>query len=172
MKCPRCQKDNAFATESYESIEIDRCRSCKGVWLDEGELVKIVQTKDKKFSDALVQQAIETAFAGIPANEADSKELCPKCSRPMMALNYAYSSGFIIDKCPAAHGVWLDHNELEKVQMHHEHSDKEMTTNRAQWETLVANVEHKKTSQAGRLPSGEVRPIKYLIDKIIEIFGD
>ena len=44
MNCPKC--DNvALKAETYESVEIDRCPQCKGTWLDDGEIIKIIRTK-------------------------------------------------------------------------------------------------------------------------------
>lgn len=41
MKCPRC--DLVLAIADRQGIEIDYCPQCRGVWLDRGELDKIVE---------------------------------------------------------------------------------------------------------------------------------
>lgn len=41
MKCPTCQV-NLSMTER-NGIEIDYCPECRGVWLDKGELDKIIE---------------------------------------------------------------------------------------------------------------------------------
>lgn len=41
MICPRCGA--TLSIGSREGIEIDYCTSCRGVWLDAGELDKIVE---------------------------------------------------------------------------------------------------------------------------------
>ena len=41
MQCPVC--DVTLAISSRESIEIDHCPQCRGVWLDRGELDKIIE---------------------------------------------------------------------------------------------------------------------------------
>lgn len=41
MQCPNCQID-LHMTERY-SVEIDYCPRCRGVWLDRGELDKIIE---------------------------------------------------------------------------------------------------------------------------------
>ncbi|MFC0400828.1 zf-TFIIB domain-containing protein [Paraburkholderia rhizosphaerae] len=41
MKCPVCKTPDLLMTER-QSIEIDYCPSCRGVWLDRGELDKLV----------------------------------------------------------------------------------------------------------------------------------
>ncbi len=41
MKCPVCQVELKIADRS--GIEIDYCPTCRGVWLDRGELDKIIE---------------------------------------------------------------------------------------------------------------------------------
>lgn len=41
MNCPHCHV--ALSMSSREGIEIDYCPQCRGVWLDRGELDKIIE---------------------------------------------------------------------------------------------------------------------------------
>ena len=40
MQCPRCQLE--LEERDREGVVIDVCRSCRGVWLDRGELEKLI----------------------------------------------------------------------------------------------------------------------------------
>jgi Zn-finger nucleic acid-binding protein len=42
MKCPNCKDVNLVMTDR-NGIEIDYCPECRGVWLDRGELDKIIE---------------------------------------------------------------------------------------------------------------------------------
>jgi uncharacterized protein len=42
MKCPVCKDVNLIISER-QGVEIDYCPSCRGVWLDRGELDKILE---------------------------------------------------------------------------------------------------------------------------------
>ena len=42
MKCPVCP-DATLLMSDRQGVEIDYCPSCRGVWLDRGELDKLVQ---------------------------------------------------------------------------------------------------------------------------------
>ena len=42
MKCPIC-KDPDLKMADRQGIEIDYCPSCRGVWLDRGELDKLIE---------------------------------------------------------------------------------------------------------------------------------
>ena len=41
MKCPNCNTNLAIADRS--GVEIDYCPDCRGIWLDRGELDKIIE---------------------------------------------------------------------------------------------------------------------------------
>jgi Zn-finger nucleic acid-binding protein len=42
MKCPVCKEPELIMSER-QGIEIDYCPGCRGIWLDRGELDKIVE---------------------------------------------------------------------------------------------------------------------------------
>ena len=42
MKCPVCANVNLVMSER-QGVEIDYCPECRGVWLDRGELDKIIE---------------------------------------------------------------------------------------------------------------------------------
>jgi uncharacterized protein len=42
MKCPACKEPDLVMSER-QGVEIDYCPTCRGVWLDRGELDKIIE---------------------------------------------------------------------------------------------------------------------------------
>lgn len=50
MKCPACKDDITLSMSERNGIEIDYCPSCRGVWLDRGELDKIIEKSLNKNS--------------------------------------------------------------------------------------------------------------------------
>lgn len=42
MKCPACREVNLVMSER-KGVEIDYCPDCRGIWLDRGELDKIIE---------------------------------------------------------------------------------------------------------------------------------
>ncbi|MCM2279851.1 MAG: zf-TFIIB domain-containing protein [Oligoflexia bacterium] len=166
MKCPKCSA--ALEAERYESVQIDRCRKCQGTWLDEGELLTILQTKEAQFSSALIKQAIHHAFAGLEKQEPGPSRMCPKCAEGMQTVNYGYDSGIVIDRCPGAHGVWLDGQELEKLQARHEHWERETDANRAEWLKLLKKAEQNPGGGSGPRSAA---PGGYLLGIIRKLLG-
>jgi Zn-finger nucleic acid-binding protein len=58
MKCPVCTTVNLVMSER-QGVEIDYCPECRGVWLDRGELDKIIARSDDQH-DSRLQQAPAT----------------------------------------------------------------------------------------------------------------
>lgn len=48
MKCPNC--DQVLQISERQNIEIDYCPSCRGVWLDKGELDKIIDFSNQQLT--------------------------------------------------------------------------------------------------------------------------
>lgn len=46
MHCPKCGEE--LQAVHYGEIEIDRCFGCSGLWLDDGELEKLVEQDAKQ----------------------------------------------------------------------------------------------------------------------------
>ena len=42
MLCPNCKTEN-LVTSEHQNVQIDHCPRCRGVWLDRGELEKLLQ---------------------------------------------------------------------------------------------------------------------------------
>ncbi len=49
MKCPVCTTVNLVMTDR-QGVEIDYCPECRGVWLDRGELDKILERSSSQAS--------------------------------------------------------------------------------------------------------------------------
>lgn len=49
MKCPSCSETLLMSEKN--GIEIDYCPNCRGIWLDRGELDKIIERSTTHYSD-------------------------------------------------------------------------------------------------------------------------
>jgi Zn-finger nucleic acid-binding protein len=52
MKCPTCPETTLTMTER-QGIEIDYCPQCRGVWLDRGELDKLIEKSTSPISQSI-----------------------------------------------------------------------------------------------------------------------
>jgi uncharacterized protein len=48
MNCPRCANTQLLMADR-QGIEIDYCPQCRGVWLDRGELDKIIERSSSEY---------------------------------------------------------------------------------------------------------------------------
>ena len=51
MKCPVC-KDVTLLMSEKRGVEIDYCPECRGIWLDRGELEKLIEKEEKTYQEA------------------------------------------------------------------------------------------------------------------------
>ncbi len=78
MDCPICH-DVALVTSERQGIEIDYCPTCRGVWLDRGELDKIIERTQSTTSNITIpsissqkDEDYEVIYEG-PGEKLDSK---------------------------------------------------------------------------------------------------
>jgi Zn-finger nucleic acid-binding protein len=69
MKCPICSDTNLVMTDR-QGIEIDYCPTCRGVWLDRGEL------------DKIIDRAAPAAPAAAPASPPPPPVAAPQYQQP------------------------------------------------------------------------------------------
>lgn len=72
MNCPICKTVSLVMSER-QGIEIDYCPQCRGVWLDRGELDKIID-RSATAAPAPRPEASPAPFAGQPAPSHQSHQ--------------------------------------------------------------------------------------------------
>ncbi|MGW8185313.1 MAG: TFIIB-type zinc ribbon-containing protein [Candidatus Moraniibacteriota bacterium] len=61
MKCPICEID--LMMTDRQGVEIDYCSKCRGVWLDRGELDKIIEKSSS------IQAPVQREYSAKQAND-------------------------------------------------------------------------------------------------------
>src|SRR5580692_907977 len=69
MKCPVCKTTDLLMTER-RSIEIDYCPVCRGIWLDRGELDKLI-AQDAGSDDVQANATARTSRDSYPDRDRD-----------------------------------------------------------------------------------------------------
>lgn len=54
MKCPQCNVNLLMSDK--QGVEIDYCPECRGIWLDRGELEKIIERSGQSYGDSYKNQ--------------------------------------------------------------------------------------------------------------------
>ena len=106
MDCPICKNEPMIVLELNE-VEIDYCLSCKGIWLDAGELELLLDSST---------ETIEFLNSFTIDDKTKEKKLkCPICNKKMEKILVIGDKKVRIDKCKANHGIWFDSGELEDI---------------------------------------------------------
>lgn len=66
MNCPHCSTTELLISHRH-NVEIDYCPSCRGVWLDRGELDKIVE-RSERFNDYQHEPDDDIEHKRMPSN--------------------------------------------------------------------------------------------------------
>jgi Zn-finger nucleic acid-binding protein len=117
--CPRC--DLSLNELTKTGVTVDLCVNCRGMWLDRGELEKLlVRPGVPERKKGRTVQCTETS-SGVPTRtvwpatrtHGEGTLRCPRCAKP---LREARRDGVRLDTCAGCHGVWLDCGELERIK--------------------------------------------------------
>lgn len=109
MKCTHCQ--STLSKSTYKGVHVYECDNCHGMWFAKDDLrqAKDNTSDDLRWLDFDLFSETEGKFHTL-----EGKRLCPVCSEPMLARQYA-DSKVVIDVCNNKHGVWLDQREFQKI---------------------------------------------------------
>ena len=103
MKCPNCDAD--LVQKKRDSVEMEICPSCQGMWLNPQELT---QLEDEVF-DFGDDEKGSLMLGSTPATRK-----CPQCGKTMRTFEYRLYD-LELDFCEDQHGFWLDAEEDKRV---------------------------------------------------------
>lgn len=110
LPCPRCAETMTALT--LGDSDVRECGACGGLWLDAPTLQRLCDAREQHTAiTGMLAGRVPTA--GVPADTVRYVP-CPACHKLMNRINFARTSGVIMDVCKP-HGVWLDRGELERV---------------------------------------------------------
>ena len=103
--CPKCGRETVLENRTIgdddRKVEVDLCRSCRGVWLDRGEVSAL-----RGLGELLPRRSSNIAW-----RRDLQKGACPACAeRP--ELERVGVGSFGVDLCPQCGGLWFDGGEL------------------------------------------------------------
>lgn len=133
MQCPRCAA--TLNPAKLDGIAVETCPTCKGSWLDKGELSELEITVEP---DASWREGT------IEWKQSDGKLLCPVCGKEMESFDYR-DDGVMLDTCREQHGYWLDAGEGEAVRnamKDRVHDLQRAQTAEVKWGAFIYKVGH------------------------------
>ena len=101
--CPKCMSPmKSILTKA--GVVIDKCKSCKSVWLDRGEINFFV--KDKRSLSNYESNGLRDV--------RETEYNCPTCYIPLYAGKMP-SHRFEVEECKKCKGMFIEYHELQKV---------------------------------------------------------
>ena len=104
MHCPACRSD--LEKFVFNSVEVDQCKGCSGVWLDFREIDELFQNIE--LPRRLLEGEVKSSGQVIP----EGHRTCPHCK---CFLTLVEVDDVKLDVCPACHGFFSDLGELESL---------------------------------------------------------
>lgn len=105
MQCPKCHHE--LETKTLGDVEAEQCPQCEGVWFDIGELRRVRQQRNARYSSATPDSMLYDVVSAP----------CPRCGGEgnMTRLSDLERPDVIMETCPVCYGIWLDGGELDKL---------------------------------------------------------
>jgi uncharacterized protein len=76
VKCPRCETATLDERER-DGITVDACTSCRGLWLDRGELEKLIARATREIEEISGQRAPAAPSNPQPEYDRDRRDSAP-----------------------------------------------------------------------------------------------
>jgi Zn-finger nucleic acid-binding protein len=94
-----------------QTVILDQCQKCGGIWFDESELFRARQGEAAKI-DPLDQDALNA-----PALISNPRLICPRDRNQLFRFtDRHFPESIILTRCPSCHGIWLNRGEFIKFQ--------------------------------------------------------
>jgi Zn-finger nucleic acid-binding protein len=107
MDCPKCLQ--AMEPVMFESVEVDRCTNCGGIWFDlqEHEHLRLLPGS----------QAIDTGSPELGERYDQFRDIdCPRCGVPMIKMRDAARTDLQYESCKVCYGIYFDAGEFSEFK--------------------------------------------------------
>lgn len=107
MRCPKCRTEE-MARESHGGVEVERCPTCRGLWLDRGELEALLERRLGGVADTLAFSPLSDAMDLLAGHcERWDREMVPSFGPEDVR----------VDRCEGCGAVFLDEGELASLAL-------------------------------------------------------
>lgn len=109
MQCPKCAHDMERVT--FNGVEVDRCKLCKGIWFDATEHEKLREMEGAEAIDVGDPQVGELFNREEGIN-------CPVCKVRMIPMVDKDQTHIWYEGCTVCYGVFFDAGEFKDFKFH------------------------------------------------------
>ena len=109
MQCPQCHQ--SMHTIVMDTVTVDECARCGGIWFDQGELDAVVES---------AQPDLAWLEIGFWKNQDDFRATatdwpCPRCRRYYLTRLEDPDTATTTALCNHCRGIWLDAAQLQRI---------------------------------------------------------
>jgi len=105
LSCPKCE-DASMEAVTADGITVHRCNECMGLWLDEGQRLKLVQHKD-------AVKHLDTGSHDVgQLQDAVTGGTCPRCQTELHHVHDKAQKQIGFEVCRKCGGSFFDAGEL------------------------------------------------------------
>ena len=109
MDCPKCKSE--FETVSFNDIEIERCKSCKGLWFNLLEKEDLLKLKGS--------ESIDIGSEQIADQYRELQDIdCPHCNERMVPMVDKDQFHIKYEYCVGCYGTFFDAGEFRDLKEH------------------------------------------------------
>jgi Zn-finger nucleic acid-binding protein len=112
LNCPDCKTPMTHVL--LKQTPLQECQRCFGVWVDTRSFERICADRERQADPLDSTGTGEMRRPPKMVPQPVRYRPCPQCGQLMNRFNFGRTSGIVIDKC-AAHGIWFDRDELQRI---------------------------------------------------------
>ena len=106
MHCPSCRTE--LERLEFHGVEVDQCRTCRGLWLDHGEIDQLFALK--KLPERLMNSEV---YNKAPQAVPEGHRTCPRCNAFLLVIEV---DGIKLDACAQCKGFFCDLGEFARLE--------------------------------------------------------
>ena len=109
MQCAKCNAE--MHTIAMDTVTIDQCPQCGGIWFDQGEFEDVLESTDPDLAWLNIdfwknQEELQVSTDDLA---------CPKCHRYYLIRLEDPATGTNARMCSDCRGIWLDAAQLHRI---------------------------------------------------------
>jgi uncharacterized protein len=106
--CVKCT--SVLDKARFDEVEVDLCPACGGLWLDHGEIERIVRKMQSELDR--LRRLLTPSSRRPPAVPSEVQLACPACTARMKEVMLG---SVHIEFCPRCKGFFLDRGEIDEA---------------------------------------------------------
>jgi Zn-finger nucleic acid-binding protein len=114
MLCPNDQTEMhpvTVASHYGQTITLDQCGECGGVWFDESEMFRAGQGEARRI------EQLDAEKLRSPTAIQEVTRLCPRDGAALFRFaDKHFPDNIILERCPSCRGIWLNQGDFTRYQ--------------------------------------------------------